>query len=328
MASGGFHGGSTHSGGFHSSGGGFSGGGGYSGGGSHYSSGGHYYGGGDGGSGAGSSWMLFAWGPLLMMMLASFDTNVFLGFNYLSIFIFWVCGIVFYIVGKQDERTAVTREIKRDCHHRILGCVWNGTYAAGMVGTDKKSWAGDYSSYRIVFDDKDFGEENVLKVSEVIDRTPGIIWMSYKVWVFIGVLALIGSAFFYEGVIPVFENAIMSDEAFYFFDHLVFYFPSVLCALSAAASLITMWIKDSLLHECAVRIVQDNRAAEKRIRTETGIADKLSEKWYYNICPNCGANADFSNRFCNKCGSSLEVNSFNGGSYSGFHRVSEGSKEK
>ena len=77
MASGGFHGGSTHSGGFHSSGGGFSGGGGYSGGGSHYSSGGHYYDGGDGGSGAGSSWMLFAWGPLLMMMLASFDTNVF-----------------------------------------------------------------------------------------------------------------------------------------------------------------------------------------------------------------------------------------------------------
>ena len=328
MASGGFHGGSSHSGSFHSSGGGgFSGGGGYSGGSSHYSSGGHYYGGG-GGSGAGSAWLIFAWGPLIMWMLAAYNQSVLWGFNYLNIFVFWVSGIVFYIVGKQSERTAVTQEIKHDCRHRVLGCVWNGSYASSLSGTDKKSWAGAYGYYRIVFDDREFGEDNVLKVREVIDRTPKIIWMSYKVWVFIGVLAFFSSVFFYELVIPVFENAIMSDEAFAFFDNLTFYFPSILCALCAAAALITMWIKDGLLYKCAVRIVQENKAAEMRIRTETSIADRLSKKWYYNICPNCGAEAGLSGRFCNKCGSSLEMNSFNGNSYSGFHRISEGNKEK
>jgi hypothetical protein len=326
MASGGFHGGSSHSGSFHSSGGGgFSGGGGGSGGG--YSGGGHY-GSYSGGGGSGSyAWLIFGWGPFFMYMLATFDEPIIWGFNYLSTLIFWISGIVLYIVHRQSERTQVIAEIKRDCYHRILGYVWRGDAPSAKKDTDSKTWAGTPYSYRIVFYDKEFGEENAIKVKELIDRTPKIVWWSYKVWIFIYVIGIVAAFFLYELVIPFFENAIMSDAAFYFFDHLVFYFPAIVCALSAITALVIVFVKDSLLYECALRIVQDNNATEKRVRTETSIADRLSEKWYYNTCKNCGADADFSQRFCNKCGSSLEVHSF-GGSYGGFHRITSGSKEK
>lgn len=320
MASGGFHGGGTHSGGFHSSGGGgFHGGGGYSGGGHHY------YGG--SGRGGGSAWFL-SLGPAIIFGLLLYSDGVAFGLNYVNTIIFWVSGIILYLVWIQYARTEVTSEIKRDCHHKVMSCAWHGSPPKHLKDSDQKSWAGEYNDYRIVFYDKDFGQDNVLKVRELIDRTPKIVWVSPKLWIAIGIISFASSIFFYEAIIPIFENAVMTDQAFRFFDVLVFYFPSLICALSATASIIVMHVKDNLLYECAVRIVQDNKLAEKKIRTETMIADKLSEKWYYNICPNCGANADFSNRFCNSCGSSLEVRSFNGGSYSGFHRVSMKGKEK
>ena len=151
MASGGFHGGSTHSGSFHSSGGGgFSGGGGGSGG-SFHSSGGGYSGGGGSSS---STWLIFAWGPMFMIMMATFDDPIIWGFNYLSTFIFWISGIVLYIVYRQSERTQVIAEIKRDCHHRILGYVWHGDAPSAKKDTDNKTWAGTPYSYRIVFYDK------------------------------------------------------------------------------------------------------------------------------------------------------------------------------
>lgn len=326
MASGGFHGGSSHSGGFHSSGGGGFHGGGFSGGGfsggSHYSSGGHYSGGGSGGGDGGGLILLFGWGPLLIMFYASCGAEVYLGLNYLNILIFWISGILFYIAGKQYERTAVIEDVKRDCNHRILGYVWHGSLPSFLKNTDQKTWAGEYCDYKIVFYDKEYGEHNARMVGELIQRTPKIIWAPYQIWVVIGILSFIVTLFFYEAVIPFFENAIMSDVAFEFFDNLVFYFPSIICGLSAITSLVIVAIKDSLLYECAVRIVHDNMAAQKKIRTETQIANKMSEKWYYNICPNCGANGGYTNRFCHSCGSSLEVNEFNG-SISGFHRITE-----
>lgn len=324
MARGGFHGGGSHIGGFHSSGGfhggGFSGGGGFHGSGRH-----HHYGG--SGRGSGSAWFL-SLGPAIIFGLLLYSDGVAFGLNYVNTLIFWVSGIILYIVWIQYARTEVTDEIKRDCHHRVMACAWHGSPPKHLKDSDQKSWAGEYNNYCIVFYDKDFGQDNVLKVRELIDRTPKIVWVSPKLWIAIGIASFASSIFFYESIIPIFENAVMSDQAFHFFDVLVFYFPSLICASSATASIIVKCVKDNLLYECAVRIVQDNKLAENKIRTETMIADKLSEKWYYNICPNCGANADFSNRFCNSCGSSLEVRSFNGGSYSGFHRVSVKNKEK
>ena len=324
MARGSFHGGGFHSGGFHSSGGGFRGGG-FSGGGGFHSSGRHHYYGGGSGDGYGS--LIFFLGSIFVFTLLYCSDGIVFGINYVNAAIFFVSGLILYIVWYQYPRTEVISEIKRDCHHRVMGCAWHGSPPKHMKDSDQKSWAGVYNKYRIVFYDKEFGEDNVLKVRELIDRTPKIVWVNPILWNVIGILSFASTIFFYEVVIPIFENSVMSDAAFNFFDVMVFYFPSLVCALSATASLIIMCVKDNLLYECAIRIVQDNKLAENKIRTETMIADKLSEKWYYNVCPNCGANADFSNRFCNSCGSSLEVRSF-GGSYSGFHRVSVKDKEK
>ena len=105
----------------------------------------------------------------------------------------------------------------------------------------------------------------------------------------------------------------MSDSAFIFFDNLIFFLPSCLALLFSILSIIFIFVKDKLLYECAVRIVEDKKAKEEAKMSEQSIASRLSLKWYYNICPNCGANADRSKSTCQNCGSSLEVISMNKG---------------
>lgn len=185
------------------------------------------------------------------------------------------------------------------------------------------SWAGKYDNrYRIAFFDRDFGDENVKKVRELMNRTPWIVWMNSYVWLVIGIISVISSFFFYEMVIPVFENMIMTDIAFFFIDEFVFYFMSVLTLLFSIAALVCIRARDKILHECALRIVEDNMAFEERNKTEQFINSQLSNKWYYNSCPNCGAVANKTLTYCLSCGTSLEVPSFADTEPSSVHRVS------
>ena len=76
------------------------------------------------------------------------------------------------------------------------------------------------------------------------------------------------------------------------------------------------------LYKCALSIVEDNNAAFDRMKTEASIALALSNKWYYNNCPNCGAEAKIDMRNCNHCGSSLEVKDINKEQVSAVHLIS------
>ena len=135
--------------------------------------------------------------------------------------------MAFYVLGlKGYKRTADLYHLKSfDGINKIQ--VWNAEfteYGPSSV-SDKVSWAGKYDNrYRIAFFDRDFGAENVKKVRELMNRTPWIVWMNSYVWIVIGIISAISSFFFYEMVIPVFENMIMTDEAFAFIDDFVFYF--------------------------------------------------------------------------------------------------------
>ena len=120
----------------------------------------------------------------------------------------------------------------------------------------------------------------------------------------------------------------MTDEAFAFMDDFIFYLPSILTLLCAVTGLIMVKVKDKLLYKCAYRIVHDNIAAEERMKTESIIASKLSSKWYYNRCPNCGAEASKALRICTHCGASLEVKSFEDGISGAIHRISKEDEEK
>ena len=335
MARGGHHGGGFHGGGHHFGGGSHgSFGGGYHGGGYH---GGSYYGG--NGDGDGDVGNLIFEGIKFGIAILAFSvyevaTGDIPGMDLFTLGIF-VASIVFFVLGlKGYKRTADLYHLKSfDGINKSQ--VWNAEfteYGPSSV-SDKVSWAGKYDNrYRIAFFDRDFGEENVKKVRELMNRTPGIVWMNSYVWLVIGIISAISSFFFYEMVIPVFENMIMTDEAFAFIDDFVFYFPAGLTLLCAILCFAMVKVRDSLLHKCAVRIVEDNNAAYEKMKTENYIAQALSSKWYYNNCPNCGADAKKDTRICTHCGTSLEVKNIATEQVSSVHRISaaaeNGSKTK
>ncbi len=200
--------------------------------------------------------------------------------------------------------------------------VWKGVQSSGDL-SDNCSWAGRYTKrYRIAFYDKDFGEDNCNVVRETMARTPKILWIKPVTWLVISVIAFFSSFFFYEWVIPVFENMRMSDEAFAFIDELVFYFPCIIAGLCAVTCLVFVVIKDNLLYKCAIRCIENNLAAIERKKAEDAIKGIENSKWYYNNCPNCGASAASPVlKSCSFCGTSLEVTDFTNGVPSAVHKI-------
>lgn len=342
MARGGFHGGGFHSGGHHGGfgGGGFSGGfgggggfhgsfGGGFGGGSHFHGSG-YYGRSDHNNDDDMGEGLFKYLKITVpvitvtvfgIMLALVSEDEIPGYDFTNLFIFAICAVFFFFGLKDSYRLSVLKEFKKGYLPTVFGCVWKGDYAFKRVGDSMSWYDASGKNYRIAFYDKVYGAENANKVKETVDRTPGIVWVTPGKWLFFGILCFISSLFFYELVIPFFEQMVMTDLAFAFIDEFVFYFPAGLCLLCSLACFFMIMVKDNILYKCTVRIVADNQAAEERKQTESLISSKLSEKWFYNNCPNCGAAAPQALQSCTCCGTSLEVKSFDAGMTGSVHRI-------
>ena len=337
MASGGFHGGSTHSGGFHSSGGG---------GGSSRSSGGSSggsYSSGSYGSDSYSSGDYSSDGDFGIVELCIFLIMLFGGATYfffsligggeilglliiISPFLI-VCGVLLFFGLRESDRTSSINTLLKNGPSRTPGRVWSKKQKH-KDKTDGKSFYGARKTYDINLNDPDFGDANSQKVYDMVIMTPGIIWIKPSKLLFGAIISFLSNLFFYELVIPIFENLTMTDQAFRFIDILVLLFPSIACLTFSAYSLIVVKIKDNLLYKCAVRIVEDNNAIKNRLKTEDQIACILSKAWYYNNCPNCGTKATEREKVCSRCGSSLEADFKNGGRPSSCHRVLEYSKKK
>ena len=320
MASGGFHDSGSHSGSFHSSGGGSSFSGGSSGGGG----GGGSYGSYDGDPGDGV--VLFAYLAAaviggIITFLMKVAHNEIPGLNLINLAMFLVSSVFLIKSISEYHRTKALAFFKEYGPGKNLTYIWKGD-SVSKIETDSKSWYGYNKCYFIAFYDMEFGDENAEKAYETMKSTPKIIWVSPFVWLVLSIVCLISTFFFYESVIPFFEHAIMTDFAFAFVDHLVFYFPAILCLLFAVGSFVLTKVKDNLLYECAVRVVKDNKAAAEKLEKENAISAKLSNKWYYNICPNCGAYPSQVLKHCDHCGASLEVDSFENGTQSSVHKIS------
>lgn len=320
MASGGFHDSGSHSGSFHSSGGGSSFSGGFSGGGG----GGGSYGSYDGDPGDGV--VLFAYLAAaviggIITFLMKVAHNEIPGLNLINLAMFLVSSGFLIKSISEYHRTKALAFFKEYGPGKNLTYIWKGD-SVSKIETDSKSWYGYNKCYFIAFYDLDFGDENAKKAYETMTSTPKIVWVSPFVWLVLSIVCLISTFFFYESVIPFFEHAIMTDFAFAFVDHLVFYFPAILCLLFAVGSFVLTKVKDNLLYECAVRVVKDNKAAAEKLEKENAISAKLSNKWYYNICPNCGAYPSQVLKHCDHCGASLEVDSFENGTQSSVHKIS------
>ena len=332
MTRGGFHGGGFHTGGFH--GGGFRGGGFHGGfrGGYH---GGHYHGGGFRSGGDDDelfsayrfvATLIVAGGLILFFLLDKVFDGRIPGLDYINSGIFVVCGFICGYILEQYKRTEVLNDFRKG--GLPSGNVWKGDSPNFRIG-NYQTWYDTYRNhYCICFYEKEFGEENARKVKETMDRTPKILWINMLVWPVLGIVFFVTTFFFYELVIPVFENMVMTDEAFAFIDGFIFYLPSILTLLCSVAGVIIIKVRDNLLYKCASRVVNDNIAAEERMKTESIIASKLSSKWYYNKCPNCGADASRVLRICTCCGASLEVQSFESGLSGAIHRITREAEDK
>ena len=304
MARGGHHGGGGHHGSHHSGGfGGHSGGGLFGGGGYH------------GGSGYSNEagilkdiidYSIIGF-VLIIFILFKISEGAVPGLDLINLGIFCL-SVPFFVFGlKEYKRTAALNGFKKLSKPVYTGKVWKGREPFFRSG-DKHTWVGKYEDwFCISFSDNEFAAENAGKVKDTMKRTPAIIWMNPFVWLVIGVISFINTFWFYEAVIPFFEQATMTDEAFAFMDDFIFYLPAAVTLLCSIACYAFMRIKDNLLYKLAGRIVADNTAAEERLKTQEFISSELSQKWYYNVCPNCGAKASNDLRSCASCGTSLEV---------------------
>ena len=316
MARGGHHGGGFHSGGHHSGGGHF--GGGHFGGGGHYS-GGHYSGGHySGGSGSGGGFSAGGSGcAVVIICIIFYGLNIignFLsaltdgdipGLNLINLIIFIVAGFLFIPSFMQADRTIALVDLRESGSSSSF--VTSDTYTGERKGS-QKTWAGiNDKSYRITFAGKEEGLKNCTEVLQTMKGTPRIIWIRPLTWVIIFIVICFVNSFYYESIIPIFENMIMSDFAFAFFDELTFYLPSVLALGCPILSLVFVKVRDNILYECAARLASEIDTEEKKNETESFIKAELSKKWYHVICPNCGAKASASLKTCINCGSSLEV---------------------
>lgn len=326
MASGGFHGGSSHSGGFHSSGGGgfsgggFSSGGGFhsSGGSSYHSSGGYRSSGGGGRSGHnytggsddgdGCFFILaiivcFFVGGGLYFIGAVINGEI-PGLDLPSFIVFAITGFLFIPSFKHSQRVSEVSDVRH--YGKSKSYIYSDSYSGDRIG-DKDTWAGKTNqSYRIAFYGP-HGDKNIEELRATTKRTPKIVWIMPGTWLVIAIVIFLVNFFFYELVIPIFENMIMSDAAFTFFDYFVFYLPKVLALQCPILSFIFVKVRDKYIYECALRLANEINSEEQRAVTESEIAKELSKKWYHTICPNCGARASAAIKTCTSCGSSLEV---------------------
>lgn len=225
--------------------------------------------------------------------------------NLIRLFIYAVCGLLFFLSIRQSKRTSALTGLRRDgmSDHYVYSSVnsgdWTGTPEA-LAGKDNKM-------YRIAFGGLEYGYMNCDEVLKTMERTPRIIWIRPGTWLAVSILLFFVDLHFYEAVIPFFERMVMSDFAFEFFDVLTFFLPSFLVLGCAVLSLVFVYVRDNILYECAVRLASEIRTNEKKIETELLLRSVNGKKWYHIFCPNCGTKANASITHCISCGSSLEV---------------------
>lgn len=186
---------------------------------------------------------------------------------------------------------------------------------------DGQSWfssGGIY--YWITLNDVAFGENNTANVRETINNSPRIIWVTHFFWMALSI------AF---GIIPIPVMAAVQSSAGIGFDKNRFFITEVLVTLFAALCAIACAVislkisrkKHQYLYECARKIVNENSTSGHRDRLEDLGKTRDRLKWYYNCCPNCGADAVRTLKHCASCGTSLLVQNFDGVSYAEVHHI-------
>lgn len=168
---------------------------------------------------------------------------------------------------------------------------------------DGKSWCSEKYYYLYFKDD----EEVIKKIYYFLHTQPFIIFIEPYMLLFFAIGFAILGIFSYAFVIPLFENMVMSDEAFSIVDALVFLFPFMLtfaCGLICKLSNLIFHRRMRTLCEGIIKEKKARRAIELH---KQKINKRQENTWYYNTCPSCGIVNDDRATACSNCGVSLRI---------------------
>ena len=118
-------------------------------------------------------------------------------------------------------------------------------------------------------------------------------------------LLLLATNWYYELVIPIFENTMDDGPAFTFIDHFVYFTPVLMMVLFVAYIIAgQLYMKkhhEKVEEKVTEQVIEKNEKIQKELDAK---AEFLKHKYYTN-CPKCGAPREENKAECSFCGASL-----------------------
>lgn len=120
-------------------------------------------------------------------------------------------------------------------------------------------------------------------------------------------IILFATNFYYEMVIPVFENTMEDGSAFTFIDNLVFFTPVIFIVLFAAYLVAGQIYLKKQHVETEQGVTEEHRVMNAAQQRELDEKLEFVKRKYYTNCPNCGSARAEDEAACRFCGTSLII---------------------
>lgn len=186
----------------------------------------------------------------------------------------------------------------------------------------KNSWIDkDGIAFSLSLNDSDYGEENKKRAYETIKSVPWFFWSSKMPWLFISVTSLM-LQFIYNGYLSMNDSYLQTGDSFEITRTIVTIVLPLLSLVAAVLCLITQKKQHDCLYALTKQVVEEHVCLERIVKSERAEQLNKGYKWYYNICPKCGAEADRDRTSCACCGALLEVQAHENDVSTAIHRIS------
>lgn len=169
-----------------------------------------------------------------------------------------------------------------------------------IIHTDGISWYTSDNYYLDLYD-----QQNVERLKAM--KQEAGFWLRHKPgFEFVQIILLL-VALFYDMLIIPFEEMVMSDLAFYLIDFSLAFLPSILILAIGIIRVVHFSQIESYLCRCVKSIITQNSMNCRGQGLRNLIEDYTNSFWFYNVCRNCGAEAEKGAIFCTSCGSQLKI---------------------
>ena len=120
-------------------------------------------------------------------------------------------------------------------------------------------------------------------------------------------IVLFATNFYYELVIPVFENTMEDGPAFTFIDNLVFFSPIIFFVMFAAYLIAGQIYLRKKHVETEKNVTEEHKVINAAQQKELDEKLEFVKLKHYTNCPNCGSARAEDESVCRFCGASLII---------------------